>query len=103
MVKPTKSWTLAAALVIGATFAGGPARAEMASGAVLANTCFSCHGTDGKSVGAMPTIAGKTAGFIAEKLKAFKSGQLEATVMNRIAKGFSDAEIEALAKFFSGM
>ncbi len=101
-MNPVKSSAVAVAFVIAAGFAEGPARAEMASGAVLANTCFSCHGTDGKSVGAMPTIAGKTAGFIAEKLKAFKSGELEATVMNRIAKGFSDAEIEALAKFFSG-
>ncbi len=102
-MNPVKSWAVAVALVIGVTFTDGPARAEMASGAVLANTCFSFHGTDGKSVGAMPTIAGKSESFIAEKLKAFKSGELEATVMNRIAKGFSDAEIEALAKFFSGM
>ena len=101
-MKPAKSWTLAAALAIAASFAVGPARAEMASGAVLANTCFSCHGTDGKSVGAMPTIAGKSESFIAEKLRAFKYGELEATVMNRIAKGFTDAEIAALAKFFSG-
>ncbi|MHA1153404.1 MAG: c-type cytochrome [Alphaproteobacteria bacterium] len=74
----------------------------MASGAVLTNTCFSCHGTDGKSVGDMPTIAGKSQDFIIEKLKAFKSGELEATVMSRIAKGFTDDEIAALAKFFSG-
>jgi sulfide dehydrogenase cytochrome subunit len=101
-VNPTKSWAIAVALVIGASFTDGPARAEMPSGAVLANTCFSCHGTDGKSVGAMPTIAGKTESFITEKLTAFKSGEIEATIMNRIAKGFTDAEIAALAKFFSG-
>ena len=89
-------------LVIGATLAHGPARAEMASAAGLANTCFSCHGTDGKSAGAMPTIAGKSAAYIVEKLTSFKSGALESTIMGRIAKGFSDAEIDALAKFFSG-
>ncbi len=92
----------AVTFIAGATFAGAPAQAEMASGAVLTNTCFSCHGTDGKSVGAMPTIAGKSEDFITKKLKAFKSGELEATVMNRIAKGFTDDEIAALAKFFSG-
>ena len=89
------------AFIASATFASGPARAEMASGAVLTNTCFSCHGTDGKSVGDMPSIAGKSEDFITRKLKAFKSGELEATVMNRIAKGFTDEEIAALAKFFS--
>ncbi len=92
----------AAAFIAGATFMSGPAQAEMASGAVMASTCFSCHGTDGKSVGDMPTIAGKSTDFITQKLKAFKSGELEATVMDRIVKGFTDDEIAALAKFFSG-
>ncbi len=92
----------AAAFIATAAFASGPAQAEMASGAVLTNTCFSCHGTDGKSAGDMPTIAGKSEDYIAQKLKAFKSGELEATVMDRIAKGFTDDEIAALAKFFSG-
>ncbi len=94
------SWAAAAILLAGA--ASGPAQAEMASGAVLANTCFSCHGTDGKSAGDMPTIAGKSADFITKKLNAFKSGELEATVMDRIAKGFTGDEIAALAKFFAG-
>jgi sulfide dehydrogenase cytochrome subunit len=90
------------AFIVGVTFAPAPVQAEMASGAVLTNTCFSCHGTDGKSAGDMPTIAGKSEDFITQKLKAFKSGEIEATVMNRIAKGFTDDEIAALAKFFSG-
>ncbi len=89
-------------MIASAAFTGAPAQAEMASGAVMANTCFSCHGTDGKSAGDMPTIAGKSEEFITEKLKAFKSGSLEATVMDRIVKGFTDDEIAALAKFFSG-
>ena len=50
----------------------------------------------------MPAIAGKSADFIVGRLQAFKSGALEATIMNRIAKGFSDDEIAALATFFSG-
>lgn len=78
-----------------------PAAADMASGRVLANTCFSCHGTDGKSVGGMPTIAGKTEAFIIEQLLAFKADQNRPTVMNRISKGFTEAEIKALAKYFA--
>ena len=101
-MKPPKFLGCATMFVICAALAHGPARADMASGAVLANTCFSCHGTDGKSAGAMPTIADKTESYIVDKLTSFKSGKLDATVMNRIAKGFSDAEIAALAKFFSG-
>ena len=81
---------------------GGPVQAEIASGAVLTHTCFSCHGTDGKSAGGMPAIAGKSESFIAGTLKAFRSGEIEATIMDRIAKGFTDEEIAALAKFFAG-
>ncbi len=102
-----KRVTAAIAFIAGTLYvtgpgATGPAQAEMASGAALANTCFSCHGTDGRSAGDMPTLAGKSETFITEKLKAFKSGSLDATIMIRIAKGFSDQEIAALAKFFSG-
>jgi len=93
---------VAAVAIAAAALANGPVRAEMASGEVLANTCFSCHGTDGKSVGDMPTIAGKSRKFIIAKLEDYKSGKIPATVMKRIVKGFSDAEIIALAKFFSG-
>ena len=92
----------AVAVIVSASFASAPAHAEIASGAVLTNTCFSCHGTDGKSVGDMPSIAGKSEDFITQKLKAFRSDELEATIMNRIAKGFTDDEIAALATFFSG-
>lgn len=92
----------AVAFMASAALASGSAQAEIASGAVLVNTCFSCHGTDGKSAGAMPSIAGKSENYIIEKLKAFRSDEIEATIMNRIAKGYTDDEIAALAKFFSG-
>lgn len=78
------------------------ARADMASAVVLANTCFSCHGPDGASAGAMPSIKGKPADFIETRLSAFRDGTLPGTVMNRIAKGFSDDEIKALSRYFAG-
>jgi len=92
----------ATALFVAAGLTAGPAQADMASGAVLTNTCYSCHGTDGKSAGDMPTIAGKTKAFIITKLTDAKKGTADTTVMNRIAKGFTDAEIKAIAEFFSG-
>jgi cytochrome c553 len=78
------------------------ALADAPSPTVLANTCFSCHGTDGKSAGAMPSLAAKSASDIAQALQEFRSDKRENTVMSRIAKGFSDAEIEALAGELSG-
>jgi cytochrome subunit of sulfide dehydrogenase len=34
-------------------------------------------------------------------MQAYRSGQRPATVMDRIAKGFSDDEIKAIAAWFS--
>ena len=75
--------------------------AEGPSAAILANTCFSCHGPDGRSAGAMPSIAGKDRDYIERVLRAYRDDQMSGTVMNRIAKGFSSAEIARLAQFFS--
>jgi sulfide dehydrogenase cytochrome subunit len=100
-LRPRLQRAATAAFIASAALASGPAEAEMASGAVLASTCFSCHGPDGKGEGGMPSIAGMSPDFIAQKLKAFKSDEIEATIMNRIAKGFTNEEISALAKFFS--
>jgi sulfide dehydrogenase cytochrome subunit len=66
----------------------------------LGNPCAGCHGTDGKSKGAMPTIEGKSVDFIAKSLKEFRDGKKPSTVMQRIAKGYSDAQIDALAKLY---
>lgn len=75
--------------------------ADEPAGAVLINTCFSCHGTDGHSAGDMPAIAGKSQDFITKALMEFKKGEREGTVMTRISKGFTDQEIDAMARYFS--
>jgi sulfide dehydrogenase cytochrome subunit len=65
--------------------------------AVLANACAACHGTDGQSPGAMPALHGKSAEFIGQRLKEFKTDQRPSTVMNRLAKGYSDEDIALIA------
>ena len=79
----------------------GTAAADTPASEVLANTCFSCHGTDGHSAGAMPILNGKPAKLIEIALKAFRDGKKDSTVMMRIAKGFDDAEIKALSEYFA--
>jgi sulfide dehydrogenase cytochrome subunit len=70
---------------------------------VLAAPCANCHGTDGKSNGKIPTLAGRPAATIAAMMKAYKSETPPpgTTIMNRLAKGYTDEQIDALAKFFS--
>ena len=91
-----------AALAVAAVAGSGLAQADDGRGAILANTCFSCHGTDGHSSGAMPSIDGKSASYIIDTLKRFRDGSKPSTVMVRITKGFTDEEIETLANYFSG-
>ena len=86
---------------LGTAYASQPAQAQMASDEVLVNTCFSCHGTDGKSSGDMPTMSGKSASYIFNKMMDFRSGKKPSTVMMRITKGFSDAELKAITNFFA--
>lgn len=49
----------------------------------------------------MPSIAGSTAEYFTDTMKAFKSGERKATVMGRVAKGYSDEDIGKMAGYFS--
>ncbi|ETX01146.1 MAG: hypothetical protein ETSY1_08520 [Candidatus Entotheonella factor] len=77
------------------------AQAGQASPSILADACAACHGSDGKSPSTIPSIQGKSLDYMVQRLMAFKSGKREGTVMNRIAKGYSDAEIAAIAKYLA--
>lgn len=69
----------------------------------MAATCAACHGTRGRVVegSAVAGLAGRPAPELVKTMGEFKSGQRPATVMHQIAKGFGDAEIAALAEYFS--
>lgn len=67
----------------------------------LAATCANCHGTMGTSQGATPSLAGQKKEYIAEQMRLFRDGKRPATIMHQIAKGFTDAQIDAVADWFS--
>ncbi len=75
--------------------------AEVTRGAMLANSCAACHGTDGKSPGSIPAIYGKPASYLAKALMDFRDGKRPSTVMGRHAKAYSDEEIKLIADFFT--
>lgn len=68
---------------------------------VLAASCAACHGTNGNSVGGTPVLAGLAPDYFTRQMQAFRSGELNSTVMHRHAKGLTDAEIRLLADYFS--
>jgi sulfide dehydrogenase cytochrome subunit len=84
----------------------GPAAAQDAKSLQLqslAATCANCHGTQGRAVegAAVPGLAGLPASYLAEQMRAFKGGTRPATVMHQLAKGYNDAQIDALAAYFA--
>ena len=71
----------------------------------LAATCAACHGTDGRVVGdgSVPGLAGLPRDAIASQLRAFKAGSRPSTIMTQLSKGFSEAQIDQLAVYFSAL
>lgn len=70
--------------------------------AVMADACAGCHGTDGHSVGAMPAFSNKKLQELQSMLREYKAGKREPTVMDRIAKAYTDEQLDAIAVYFAG-
>ena len=72
--------------------------------------CAGCHGAQGKGRGngdaAFPVIGGQDAKYVRSQLLAWRSGERRNSpggAMNDAAKGLTDAEIDALAHYVSGL
>lgn len=90
-----KSLLLAVSLTLSAT-----ASADL--GSMLGNTCAGCHGLNGASAGeTMPIISGLPRDFIFMAMKEYREGTRGSTIMGRIAKGYNDQQIAAMADFFA--
>lgn len=74
---------------------------EDPSAQALAATCTGCHGTGGVSSGPIPSIGGMEAQRMAALLHEFRDGKRPATIMHQLAKGYTDAQIEALSRWFA--
>ena len=97
MTKCSK-WIIGLGIVTAsAAVSAAPPTAEM-----LSNACAGCHGTNGASAGlSMPSLAGQNKVAFVEAMKLFKTGERPSSVMGRLAKGYSDAEIDLMADYFS--
>jgi cytochrome c553 len=60
-----------------------------------ASACLGCH-VPGRA-GAMPSLRGRDAAEVAATMRAFREGTRPATLMNRLASGFTEAETQAIA------
>lgn len=104
MKKTTLQGLLGVVAVSGLLMATSAQAEITARGAMLANTCVGCHGTNGVSTGpAIPTIAGISKAYFIDNMKSYRDGSRPSTVMGRLAKAYSDDDIAAMADYFSSM
>jgi cytochrome c553 len=69
----------------------------------LAATCANCHGTNGHAVqgSGLDSLAGAPKDNTLQKLADFKSGAKPASIMHQIAKGYTDAQLDLIARYFA--
>jgi cytochrome subunit of sulfide dehydrogenase len=80
------------ALIISASAADAPPGAS---------SCTGCHPATAGVATPVPRLNGRDAAQIVTAMTEFRTGKRPATVMDRIAKGFSDDEIKAIAAFIA--
>jgi len=95
-------WAVVPALTLSAA---APAWSQDSAAArSLVAACFTCHGTEGRSVGGVPpALAGLDRNYLLQTLKDFKSGKRPATIMHQQAKAYTDPELEIIAGYFAAL
>jgi sulfide dehydrogenase cytochrome subunit len=73
------------------------------SGQAMVQTCYVCHGPEGRSAEGVPALMRGQKEFVMRQMIEFKADRRPATIMNRVAKSYSDAEIAAIADYLAGL
>jgi len=89
------------ATVIFWTAFGGIAVAASPEPPAGAAACSGCHATRASVQTPVPRLTGRKADEIVAQMQAFRAGTREGTIMPRIAKGFADPEIQAIAVWYA--
>lgn len=98
-----KTLSFAAGVMVAlGTIATTSARAEDYQARAWAAGCAACHGTNGRGGYEVPAIAGRSKADLYAVMKEFKADKRKtATIMHQHAKGYTDAQLERIADFFS--
>ena len=89
---------VAAAIGLGSVAAAVLASAEPPAGAA---SCTGCHPASSRVSSPVSRLAGHDRAAIVRAMQDFRSGQRAGTVMDRIAKGFTDDEVQAIAAWYA--
>ena len=72
------------------------------AGKAVAANCATCHGANGVSTSpAIPNLAGQHPDYIASSLRDYKSKDRDNGIMNAMAAGLSDADIENVSAYYA--
>jgi cytochrome c553 len=92
---------IALAIAVSSTWA---LAADPPPGPAKTQTCATCHGPRGISVAPdAPNLAGQPQIYLAAQLQAFRDGRRLHPVMNLIAKGLTEQEIDQLSAWYSAI
>ncbi|WP_431284811.1 c-type cytochrome [Humitalea sp. 24SJ18S-53] len=69
---------------------------------LVAEGCVGCHGPNGSGSGGIPALAGRPQAELVALMTAFRANERPATIMGRVARGYTDPEIAAAAAHFAG-
>jgi len=79
-----------------------PGMASAADGKSLSNRCISCHGNNGIGTkDEYPNLAGQKSAYLFKQMQAFQSGKRSDPIMGAMVKGMSEADLKALADYYS--
>lgn len=94
--------TVHALLLTSGLLLGHSVLADSTDPAMLSHTCAGCHGTFGASAGnSMPIIGGQPKAYLKQAMLEYREGKRHSTIMQRLAKGYDDAQLDAIAGFFA--
>ena len=68
-----------------------------------ASSCSGCHAARKTVDTPVPRLAGRNPADIEAAMTVFRSGERPSLVMQRIAKGFSDDEVKAIAAWYGAL
>jgi sulfide dehydrogenase cytochrome subunit len=89
-----------AAVLLGA---GAAVAQDVPSGQAMVQTCYVCHGPEGRSAEAVPALMRGQKEFVVRQMIEFKTDRRPSTIMNRVAKSYSDEQIAAIADYLAGL
>ena len=77
--------------------------ADKEYGQYLSGECNACHGSSKKSGAGIPSLNGKPFAYLVDALWQYKNKSRKNAVMQMVAGGLDNEQINSLAAYFSGL